>query len=71
MAENRPTYYDLLGVAPNAKINDINRAYARASAELQKETAAPDPRRAALVREAHATLSDPDRRDAYDKSLRV
>ena len=71
MAENRPTYYDILGVAPDAKITDINRAFARESAELRKETAAPDPRRAQLLREAHETLSDPDRRDAYDKSLRA
>ena len=71
MAEKRPTYYDILGVSPGAKITEINRAYARLNVEMQKETAAPDPRRAALAREAHETLSDPDRRDAYDQSLRV
>ena len=71
MAEKRPTYYDILGVSPQAKITDINRAYARLKVEMQKETAAPDPRRAALAREAHETLSNPERRDDYDQSLRV
>lgn len=71
MPERRPTYYDILGVSPEAKITEINRAYARMAAEMQKETAAPDSRRAALAREAHETLSNAERRDAYDKSLRV
>lgn len=66
-----PNLYEVLGVPRNAKNTDIGRAHNRLVREYQKETAPPDPRRDALLGEAFETLTDPDRRDAYDASLVV
>ena len=66
----KSTLYDALGLNRDAKQSDIIRTYRRLTQELQKESAAPDPRREALVHEAYEVLSDPQRRAAYDKSLR-
>ena len=64
------TLYDVLEVSSNAKQTDIVRAYRKLSGHLQKDTAAPDRKREALLREAYEILSDPERRVAYDKSIR-
>jgi len=64
-----PDYYEVLGVSRNAKLTDINRAYGRWVGEFKKESTPPDPRREALLREAHETLSDEQRRDAYDREF--
>jgi hypothetical protein len=69
MPAPRQNYYEVLGIPRTAKLNDVGRAYNRHKSELQKEDAAPDPKRAALLKEAYETLSDLDRRAAYDKSL--
>jgi hypothetical protein len=66
-----PTLYEVLGVARNAKNTDIGRAYNRLVREYQKETAPPDAKRDARLREAFETLTDADRRDAYDATLVV
>jgi hypothetical protein len=71
MANNKKTLYEVLGVARDAKVTDIGRAYNRIKTELQKESSAPDPRLAAMAKVAYETLSDPDRREEYDKSLGV
>ena len=70
MNGRKSTLYDALGLTSNAKQSDIIRVYRRLSGEMQREAAAPNPRRAALIHEAYEVLSDPDRREAYDKSLR-
>jgi hypothetical protein len=69
MAQNKKTLYEVLGVSPNAKNTDIGLAYNRFKAAMQKEDAAPDPRRAAMAKVAFETLSDPERRAQYDASL--
>ena len=66
-----PTLYEALGVARDAKNVDVGRAYNRLVREYQKETAPPDAKRDARLREAFETLTDPDRRDAYDATLVV
>jgi hypothetical protein len=69
MTSDNKTLYEVLGVQRNAKVTDIGRAYNRIRAELQKETSAPNPRLAAMAKVAHETLSDPERREAYDATL--
>lgn len=68
MAPAKRTLYEVLGVPRDASGTDIGLAYETRSAELQR-AAPPDPGALALLREAHAILSDPDRRAAYDASL--
>lgn len=66
----KQTLYDILGVPRNAKLTDIGRAYNRHKSEMRSEHTAPDPRRDALLHEAFEVLSDPQKRAAYDASLR-
>lgn len=68
--ENK-TLYEVLGVARGAKSSDIQLAYDRLRAEMKKESTAPDPRLAALAKVAYETLTDPDKREQYDKMLGV
>lgn len=65
------TLYDVLEVSRQAKQAEIASAYRKLSGELRQEKAAPDAKRSALLHEAHEVLSDPARREAYDKSLRA
>ena len=69
MSQHRKTLYEVLGVPRDAKVTDIGRAYNRIRADQQKDTAVPDPRLLATAKAAYDTLSDPDRRDEYDRSL--
>lgn len=69
MAKPKPTHYEILGVKPNAKHTDIGLAYSRQMSARRRENAPPDLKGEALVREAHAVLSDLDRRAAYDREL--
>src|SRR6266545_4961771 len=70
MYGGKTTLYEILGVARDAKLTDIGRAYNRLRAQMQDEDAPPDPRGAAAIREAYEILSDDGRRAAYDASLR-
>jgi len=69
MPASRQSYYEVLGIPRTAKLTDVGRAYNRHKSDMQKENAAPDPKRAAILKEAFETLSDPGRRTAYDASL--
>jgi DnaJ-like protein/trypsin-like peptidase len=70
MASRNESLYEVLGVSREASVADIDRAYRRIVAELQRETTPPDPRRRVLVGHAHDTLMDPVRREAYDRDRR-
>lgn len=70
MPQARPTYYEALGVTPDATPQDIARRYRILTTEFAKEASAPNPRREAMLREAYEALSDPQRREEYDRSLR-
>ena len=64
----KDSLYEVLGVYRSSSAKDIERAYRRLRAELEKDAAPPE--RLTLVREAHEVLSDPHRRAAYDASLK-
>jgi hypothetical protein len=65
---NEPrSLYEILRVPTDAKPQEIERAYRRIKAEMQKETTPPDPRLRVMVEHAHDVLTDPTRREAYDK----
>lgn len=71
MYGGKTTLYEILGVSRDAKVTDIGRAYNKYRASMNDETVPPDPRRAALMREAYEILYDPEKRAAYDESLRT
>ncbi len=59
-----PTWYDLLGVEPDASADGIRAAWKTAIAELD-----PGDRRFRTLNEAAEVLLDADRRAAYDETL--
>jgi DnaJ-class molecular chaperone len=67
----RATFYDILGIDPEASPEQIRRAYRAAARKLHPDTnASPDAE--ARFRElagAYETLSDPAKRHAYDLAL--
>ena len=70
MADNKnETHYQVLGVRRSAKVTDITRAYARILSDQKREDVPPNPRLVAAAKVAYETLSDPEKREAYDKTL--
>ena len=59
-----PTWYDLLGVGPDASADEIRAAWRAAIADLD-----PTDRRFAALNHAAEVLLDPQRRAAYDAEL--
>jgi hypothetical protein len=70
MPGEKITYYDALGVSPDARREEIERAYRERVRDLQRESTMPDERREAMLHEAYEVLSDSHRRNFYDASLR-
>jgi hypothetical protein len=66
---NPRTHYDELGVPKGARPLDIQRAYNKYRKEADRDTAIPDAQRDKRVQAAYDTLSDPDKREAYDAAL--
>jgi hypothetical protein len=65
-------HYELLGVPRNAKLQDVGRAYNRWRSAANQPDAPPlDLKLEMKMKEAYETLSDPARRDAYDRTLTV
>lgn len=64
----KTTYYDLLGIAPEADLEAISAAYLRATRE-QGIGGEADALRQKLLKQAFEVLSDPVRRSAYDAGL--
>ncbi len=67
----RPDYYALLGVARNADVTEIKRAYRRVALESHPDRFPDDEQaqeRFRLASEAYGVLSDPGKRARYDTS---
>src|SRR5512134_1940884 len=71
MSSRNPTYYEILGIKPNAKHNDVGLAYNRKMRALKREDAPPDLKAETVLKEAFEVLSDLDKREAYDAKLRA
>lgn len=66
-------YYSILGVARDASADEIKRSFRRLARECHPDVAGDDPATVARftrIREAYETLSDPQKRDAYDNPPR-
>lgn len=66
------TFYDILGVAPEADESEIKKSYRNIMKSCHPDVARDDPTaadRAAMANIAYATLSDPAKRMEYDKAL--
>lgn len=66
MSKRNPTYYEILGIRPDAKHNDVGLAYNRKVRALKREDVAPDLKAETVLKEAFEVLSDLDKREAYD-----
>lgn len=64
MRTQGPTWYDVLGVDPDASTEEIRTAWRTATADLD-----PTDRRFASLSEAAAVLLDQERRAAYDRDI--
>src|SRR5919205_2573998 len=62
-------YYEVLGVSRNASQSEIRNAYRRLAKERHPDRAGGDEAEFSRLQEAHAVLSDPNRRRQHDQSL--
>ncbi len=62
-------HYDVLGVARDASPDEVRRAYLALAREHHPDRLGGSHDRMRAVNEAWATLSDPERRRTYDRSL--
>merc|ERR1719408_827104 len=65
------TYYQILGVPPNASSDDIKNQYRKLALKLHPDKNRDDPQathKFQELQEAYEVLSDPDRRTAYDRN---
>ncbi len=71
MAQGRPpTYYEILGVAPDCSFSELRKAYRRLAWERHPDVASDAvPLAMARVNEAWRVLSDSKRREEYDRSV--
>ena len=64
------SYYEFLGVRPEASTREIKSAFRKKAKVFHPDTARSDDRSMRFLLEAYRTLSDPLRRREYDRKLR-
>jgi curved DNA-binding protein CbpA len=69
----RRTHYELLGVAPGCTFEELRSAYRRLARECHPDVAAVNGSQSTMadINEAWRVLSDGDRRQLYDQSVRL
>ena len=68
--EQKPDFYELLGVSSDASEQDIKRAYRKLARKYHPDVNPGDPaaeRKFKEISQAYNTLSDPDKRKKYDR----
>ena len=74
MSDAKLTFYDLLGISPEATPDEVQSAYRALLVKVHPDISRLDNldthRLAAAVNEAWLTLKDPEKRAAYDESLK-
>ena len=63
------THYEVLGVAPSAPTSEVRRAYVTLARQHHPDRDGGDDEAMRALNDAWATLSDPDRRATYDRTL--
>jgi curved DNA-binding protein CbpA len=58
-------YYQILGVTSNASQKEINQAYHKKAMKCHPDKNPSDAKQFILLKEAHETLSDPEKRKTY------
>jgi DnaJ-class molecular chaperone len=64
-----PTYYDLLGVEPNAPVEKIRAIYRLRSRQVHPDRGDGDEERQKQLNGAYGVLSDPEKRREYNQRL--
>ncbi|MFP5503644.1 MAG: J domain-containing protein, partial [Candidatus Sericytochromatia bacterium] len=65
-----PTFYEILGVTREATTEDIRQAFRRAAKAAHPDRDSGTESAMVRLNEAYETLKDPDRREAYDRTLK-
>ena len=66
---DRINYYDVLGVSREASQEEIRNAYRRLAKDRHPDRVGGSAEEFSLLQEAHAVLSDPNRRRTHDEAL--
>lgn len=70
MKSKKKNYYKVLNLRQNASESEIKKAYRSAAKKYHPDTSAKNGEKFKQIQEAYETLSDSDKKSAYDQELR-